>query len=117
MALLMITHDLGVVAETAHRVLVIYTGKLVESAPVEALFAAPKHPYTQGLLDSVRRKAHRNAPLRGIPGSVPDLFRLPSGCTFHPRCPVGDSVCRSAFPPMTAISSGHLCACYKVEAN
>ena len=115
MAILIITHDLGVVAQIAQRVLVMYAGKFVESAPVEALFSAPKHPYTQGLLESVRRRGDRNAPLRGIPGSVPDLFRLPSGCSFHPRCPVGDASCRSEFPPMVGLSSDRSCACYKVE--
>ena len=115
MAILIITHDLGVVAQIAQRVIVMYAGKFVESAPVEALFSAPKHPYTQGLLESVRRRGDRNVQLRGIPGSVPDLFRLPSGCTFHPRCPVGDASCRSVCPPMVALSSDRSCACYKAE--
>jgi oligopeptide/dipeptide ABC transporter ATP-binding protein len=115
MAILIITHDLGVVADIAQRVLVMYAGKLVESAPVETLFAAPKHPYTQGLVESVRRRSDRSVPLRGIPGSVPDLFRLPSGCGFHPRCSAADADCRSAFPPMLPLSDGHSCACYKVH--
>ena len=115
MAVLIITHDLGVVAQIAQRVLVMSAGKFVESAPVEDLFSAPKHPYTQGLLESVRRRTDRSVPLRGIPGSVPDLFPLPSGCSFHPRCALGDASCRSALPPMVALSSDHSCACYKVE--
>lgn len=115
MAILLITHDLGVVADIAQRVLVMYAGKLVESAPVETLFSAPKHPYTQGLVESVRRRSDRSAPLRGIPGSVPDLFRLPGGCSFHPRCSAGDAGCRSEFPPTLPLSGDHSCACYKVQ--
>ena len=116
MAILIITHDLGVVADIAQRVLVMYAGKLVESAPVETLFAAPRHPYTQGLVESVRRRADRNVPLGGIPGSVPDLLRLPQGCTFHPRCSAGDAGCRSEFPTMLPLSGEHACACYKVQS-
>jgi len=115
MAILIITHDLGVVAQIASRVLVMYAGKLVESAPVEALFSTPRHPYAQGLLDSVRLRADRNAPLRGIPGSVPDLLRLPGGCTFHPRCSVGDLSCRTQFPSMLTLAGDRACACYKVQ--
>ena len=116
MAILLITHDLGVVAEMAARVMVMYTGKLVEVAPTHALFRAPKHPYTQGLLDSIPRLgAGRKEPLRGIPGSVPDFLSLPSGCTFHPRCPLGDDSCQSAFPPIRDLSYLRQCACFKVD--
>lgn len=115
MAILIITHDLGVVADIAQRVLVMYAGKLVESAPVETLFSAPRHPYTHGLVESVRRRADRSQLLRGIPGAVPDLFCLPPGCSFHPRCSAGDASCRSEFPPMLPLSDGHSCACYKVQ--
>jgi oligopeptide/dipeptide ABC transporter ATP-binding protein len=116
MSVLIITHDLGVVAEIAQRVLVMYAGRLVESAPVDALFAAPRHPYTQGLLDSVRCRADLSVPLRGIPGAVPDLFRLPEGCSFHPRCLAGDDECTSAFPPTIATAEGRSCACYKADS-
>lgn len=116
MAILLITHDLGVVAEMAARVMVMYTGKLVEVAPTHALFRAPKHPYTQGLLNSIPRLgAGRKEPLRGIPGSVPDFLSLPSGCTFHPRCPLGDDSCKSAFPPIRDLSYLRQCACFKVD--
>ncbi len=117
MAMLLITHDLGVVAEMAHRVLVMYAGKLVESAPVEALFTTPKHPYTKGLLASVRRKSDSAALFRGIPGVVPDLLRLPSGCTFHPRCELADSQCKLTFPAWIPYPAGRGCACYKAEAD
>lgn len=114
MAILIISHDLAVVAQIAQRVGVMYAGRLVEVAPVEGLFAVPKHPYTQALLASVRRSRDRTIPLHGIPGSVPDLFRLPSGCAFHPRCAVGDPSCTSEIPPLVALSSDRACACGKV---
>ena len=118
MAILLITHDLGVVAEMAQRILVMYTGKIVEVAPAEALFQDPQHPYTQGLLGSVLRLgAGRGGPLGGIPGSVPDLLDLPSGCTFHPRCPIADPSCAATFPPLSSIAPARTCACYKVHAS
>ena len=118
MAILMISHDLGVVAGIADRVLVMYTGKILEAASATDLFHDPKHPYTKGLLASVPKLGSgRDEPLSGIPGSVPDFLQLPSGCTFHPRCPIGDQSCRSEFPPLEKISYQRLCACYKVEAE
>ena len=118
MAILLITHDLGVVAEMAQRVFVMYTGKLVEMARTDTLFQLPKHPYTQGLLNAVLRLgAGRKEPLRGIPGTVPDFLNLPSGCTFHPRCPIGDSSCTTEFPPFREISFDRRCACYKAQAD
>lgn len=116
MAILLISHDLGVVAEMAQRVMVMYTGKIVEVAPAADLFRDPRHPYTEGLLSSVPRLGSgRSEPLRGIPGAVPDFLELPSGCTFHPRCPIGDGSCRSDFPPLLEISGARQCACYKVS--
>lgn len=118
MAILLITHDLGVVAEMARRVLVMYTGKIVEVAQTEALFRLPKHPYTQGLLNAVLRPgAGRDEPLEGIPGAVPDFLNLPFGCTFHPRCPISDSSCIAEFPPLRDLSYDRSCACYKVGAD
>ena len=119
MATLLITHDLGVVAEMAQRVLVMYTGKLFETATTVDLFRHPRHPYTQGLLQSVPRLgAGRDEPLEGIPGSVPDLMQLPTGCTFHPRCPLADEECGTDFPPFrTAATDGDRgWACYKAPA-
>lgn len=118
MAILLITHDLGVVAEMARRVFIMYTGKLVETARTDALFQLPRHPYTQGLLSAVLRLgAGQKEPLRGIPGTVPDFLNLPSGCTFHPRCPIGDSSCTTEFPPLREISIDRMCACYKVRPD
>ncbi len=116
MAILLITHDIGVVAEMANRVMVMYTGKIVEVARTNDLLREPKHPYTQGLLNSVPRLGTgRKEPLRGIPGAVPDFLSLPPGCTFHPRCPIGDASCRSEFPPLRNVSHRRQCACYKVS--
>jgi oligopeptide/dipeptide ABC transporter ATP-binding protein len=116
MALLLITHDIGVVAEMADRVMVMYTGKIVETADIHELFRDARHPYTQGLLGSAPRLGvGRGEPLRGIPGTVPDFLELPEGCTFHPRCGIGDDECVSAFPPIEDIAPGRQCACYKVS--
>ena len=115
MALLIITHDIGVVEELARRVMVMYAGKLVEMGDAERVFRDPRHPYTQGLLGSVPRLGSgRKTPLVGIPGVVPDLLALPPGCSFHPRCPLGDGSCTAAFPPLDPVA-GRLCACYKAH--
>lgn len=117
MAILLISHDIGVVAEIAHRVLVMYTGKIVEDGHTAELFRAPQHPYTRGLLGAMPRlDAPRNGPLTGIPGAVPDLLRLPEGCTFRFRCSLVGAECSSAFPPLAEITPGRRCACYKVAS-
>lgn len=114
MSILLITHDLGVVADRARRVLVMYAGRLVERAGAGALFARPAHPYTAGLTGSMLRLgAGRAAPLGGIPGSVPDLLALPGGCAFHPRCGIADEACAHAVPPLVHLEAGRACACYK----
>lgn len=114
-SILLITHDLGVVKNMAHRVMVMYTGKIFEIASTDNLFDRPKHPYTQGLLNSIPRLGSGRGQLpQGIPGSVPDLMNLPSGCTFHPRCSIGDDSCISEFPLIVETSPGHTCACFKV---
>jgi peptide/nickel transport system ATP-binding protein len=118
MGVLLITHAMGVVAETAQRVVVMYAGKVVEEAPVEALFASPRHPYTQGLIRSIPRidlaaKAHTR--LEAIPGSVPSLLHPPPGCRFAARCRFAMQACTLAEPPLREISPGdpvgHKVAC------
>ncbi len=113
MALLLITHDLGVVAEVADRVAVMYAGQVVEQAPVEGVFHATRHPYTAGLLASLPRLGERAAALRPIPGQVPDAARFPAGCRFHPRCPVAVERCRAAEPPLEPAGPGHLSRCWR----
>jgi oligopeptide/dipeptide ABC transporter ATP-binding protein len=111
LALLLITHDLGVIAETADRVAVMYAGRVVEQGPVRQIFNRPLHPYTQGLLASIPgEEAGRR--LRAIEGVVPNLAALPPGCTFAPRCPHRMDVCTTAMPALTEIEATHSARCY-----
>jgi peptide/nickel transport system ATP-binding protein len=117
-AVILITHDLGVIAETAKRVVVMYAGKKVEEASVEALFAEPMHPYTHGLLASVphldimKGEESKVERLAEIPGIVPMLINLPGGCTFAPRCPHADDKCTSEYPPYVEQKPDHWVACW-----
>ena len=117
MSVLLITHDLAVVAENADDVVVMYASKIAERAPVGALFEQPLHPYTQGLLRSLPRLGEQSERLTVIPGAVPDPLSFPSGCKFHPRCPHGrnDEQCRTAEPALEEIKPGHWAACWKVR--
>ena len=110
-SILLITHDLGVVAETCDRVGVMYAGNVCEVADVEELFENPMHPYTQALLEAVPRFSQK-AELKSIEGNVPNLVTPPPGCRFHPRCPHAMDVCRQAFPEMKELKKDHLVACY-----
>jgi peptide/nickel transport system ATP-binding protein len=109
-AIVLITHNLGVVADIADRVLVMYAGRKVEEAPVEELFARPQHPYTNGLLAAVPRAGAGR--LREIPGRVPSLRELPRACAFAPRCPRADDRSRSAVPELRDAGPGHVVACF-----
>ena len=116
-AIILITHNLGIVAEMAQKVIVMYSGKVVESAPVDRLFHNPLHPYTKGLLATTPRlhmSAGKNVRLPEIPGMIPSLYDLPAGCAFHPRC--GDAVARCTYevPVLKEISDGHQCRCLLV---
>ncbi len=114
MAMMLITHAMGVVAETAQRVVVMYAGLVVEEASVEQLFENPRHPYTQGLIRSiprVDRAAGRKARLEAIAGAVPSLLEPPQGCRFAPRCRFASAICREATPPLREVAPGHKAAC------
>ena len=112
-AMLMITHNLGVVARYADRVNVMYAGKIVERATAREIYANPRHPYTLGLLRSVPRLDEpRRSRLEPIPGQPPDLSRLPVGCSFAPRCPYVIERCRAETPPLDPVDGGHLAACW-----
>jgi peptide/nickel transport system ATP-binding protein len=117
MGLILITHDLGVVAQTAQRVIVMYAGKKVEEADVETLFASPKHPYTRGLMASIPAvpSLGGNADVRlvEIPGMVPSLTKLPKGCAFAPRCELAIARCREEYPPLESVGADHLAACWR----
>jgi oligopeptide/dipeptide ABC transporter ATP-binding protein len=111
LSLLLITHDLGVVAETADRVAVMYGGRIVEEGPVRAIFREPQHPYTRGLLASMPGKSGGRR-LRAIDGSVPVLGAFPSGCAFHPRCPDRFEPCSAKPPDAYRVGEAHTARCY-----
>jgi oligopeptide/dipeptide ABC transporter ATP-binding protein len=124
MSVLLITHDLGVVAETADQVAVMYAGQVVETCGVRDIFHAARHPYTAGLLASLPRLGEEAGPhsggsgprrLRVIPGQVPDPTRFPSGCRFHPRCPLAVERCRTEAPALRDVGGGHLARCHRAE--
>jgi peptide/nickel transport system ATP-binding protein/oligopeptide transport system ATP-binding protein len=119
MAIILITHDLGVVAEMADEVAVMYAGRIVERAPAPALFEDPQHPYTIGLLGSVPRLEVERERLLAIEGSVPPPFAWPIGCRFHPRCPFAAAACTAALPRLAELAPGHRAACLRapVEAG
>ncbi len=115
MAVLLISHDLGVVAGSADRVVVMYAGQVVETAATRTLFAGPRHPYTEGLLASIPRLDERRERLHSIPGSVPPATAWPAGCRFHPRCPYAWDKCRTEEPPLLDTGDdGHSARCWLV---
>jgi peptide/nickel transport system ATP-binding protein len=112
MAIILITHDLGVVAEVADRIAVMYAGRIIEHADVHSLYSAPAHPYTKGLLESIPRldlKGHELATIKGLP---PNLMRIPSGCAFHPRCPYAQQICLTTVPESRDLGGGRTSACH-----
>ena len=121
MSILFVTHNLGVVAEIAHEVAVMYAGRVVEQAPVEALFERPKHPYTLGLIaciPDVRRDVAADGsrrPLNPIPGTVPPITNLPPGCSFAPRCPYVEEACTTRVPDLVVAATAHLSRCRRHE--
>lgn len=112
LAILFVTHDLGIVAKMCDRVAVMYAGKIVEEAPVRELFSAPAHPYTQGLMLSLPRVNQRVARLSSIDGVPPLLTNLPPGCPFVPRCPKALEICAAKYPPVTSVATSHQVACW-----
>ena len=119
MAIMLITHDLGVIAETSDEVVVMYAGEVVEYLQIDDLFQNPRHPYTQGLLRSIPRLGAKFAlnkqPLQEIPGTVPNLIRLPPGCPFAPRCPHAQAICQRERPPTFELSDSHGSKCWLSE--
>jgi len=116
MGLIMITHDLGVVAETVDRVVVLYGGKVMETGPVEQIFEAPVHPYTKALLNSIPGQVAGKRRLVEISGSSPNPTHPPAGCPFHPRCPMATIECRRVVPPLETKAPGQQAACIHVPA-
>ena len=116
-AVLLVTHDMGVIAETADRVAVLYAGRLVELGPVEAVIRRPLHPYTQGLMGAIPRIGARKGRLVQIDGAMPRLDAIPPGCAFHPRCPHAFERCRSERPALVTVGPAHRAACWRVEVE
>ena len=112
LAMIFITHNLGIVAKMCDTVAVMYAGRIVESGPTRRIFAAPAHPYTQALVDSIPRLGDGRSRLRAIEGQPPDPAALPSGCAFHPRCPDVMEQCRTAAPRVFTIAADHIAACW-----
>jgi len=112
MAIILITHDLGIVAESTGRMVVMYAGKVVEEGKTEDVFANPSHPYTVGLIESVPRLDNIQRRLTVIGGSVPDPAALPPGCAFNPRCDYADERCRAELPGLDAVGNNHTARCF-----
>ncbi|SEN53816.1 ABC transporter ATP-binding protein [Actinacidiphila rubida] len=112
MGLILITHDLGVVADVADKIAVMYAGRIVETSPVHDIYAAPAHPYTRGLLDSIPRVDQKGQELYAIKGLPPNLLHIPPGCAFNPRCPLAQAVCRTDEPPLYRVSDTRASACH-----
>jgi oligopeptide/dipeptide ABC transporter ATP-binding protein len=113
MSVILVTHDLGVIAQTCDRLVVMYAGQVVETGPVAALFAQPRHAYTLGLLNSVPRAGAIRQPLASIPGQPPSLLDLPKGCAFAPRCRFVTAACGTARPPLLEVAPDHLSSCLR----
>jgi len=116
MAVLFVSHDLAVVHDISERISVIYAGRIIESGRRDRVFGQPLHPYTQALLQSIPEASRRGTRLRAIPGTVPDASHLPSGCAFHPRCPLAVEACRAAIPELREYGAGdsHTAACLRI---
>jgi oligopeptide transport system ATP-binding protein len=112
MGLILITHDLGVVADVADKIAVMYAGRLIEQAPVYELYANPAHPYTERLLAAIPRVDQKGQELYTIKGIPPNLTRIPAGCAFHPRCPYAQPICSEQLPPLAHVGDGRGSACH-----
>jgi oligopeptide/dipeptide ABC transporter ATP-binding protein len=112
MGMILITHDLGVVADVADRIAVMYAGRIVEHADVHSLYKNPGHPYSKGLLESIPRLDSKGKELATIKGLPPNLMRQPSGCTFHPRCRYAQQICVTTEPPLLELGNDRTSACH-----
>ncbi len=115
MAMVLITHNLAVAVGLANRIAVMYAGRIVELGPARDVYATPKHPYTAGLLRAIPDITIREDRLPGIKGAPPNLLRLPSGCAFHPRCPLADDRCKAEVPPFEEVAPGRWSACFHAD--
>ena len=115
MSIVIVTHDLGVVAETCDRAAVMYAGRIMESGPIDVVFDAAGHAYTLGLMRSVPDERHARQKLASIPGNPPEPGHLPPGCRFHPRCGFGTSACTARPPPLATLAPEHVSACIHAD--
>jgi peptide/nickel transport system ATP-binding protein len=115
MSIIMITHDLGVIAEVTDRVVVMYAGKVVEYADVHTLFKEPRHPYSWGLMNAIPRLDEEKEKLYNIPGVVPDPLDFPEGCRFNTRCPFATDKCKTEEPPLEEVEEKHFAACWHID--
>jgi oligopeptide transport system ATP-binding protein len=115
MAMVLITHNLAVAVRLANRIAVMYAGRMVELGPAREVYASPKHPYTAGLLRAIPDITIREDRLPGIKGAPPNMLRLPSGCAFHPRCPLADDHCKAEVPPFEEVAPGRWSACFHAD--
>jgi oligopeptide/dipeptide ABC transporter ATP-binding protein len=116
MSVIIVSHDLGVVAQTCNRVVVMYAGRVVEEGPVDAILSSPAHPYTKALIDALPQGVGRDGRLRAIPGAPPNLTERPDGCAFAPRCALAVDACLGAVPPLATHAPGRLSACIRHSA-
>ncbi len=118
MAILLITHDLGVIAQTADRVAVMYLGKIVETGSVRQIIRAPEHPYTKGLLEALPNLDDLGTPLTPVAGDIPSRLERPAGCVFHTRCPsVIEGICDQSLPEISDLGAGHRVSCFAVASG
>ena len=115
MAMVLITHNLAVAVGLADRIAVMYAGRMAELGPAKDVYASPKHPYTAGLLRAIPDIDVREERLPGIKGAPPNMLRLPSGCAFHPRCPLADDRCKAEVPPFEEVAPGRWSACFHAD--
>jgi len=117
MSIIMITHDLGVVKEMCEKVVVMYTGQIVEKSPTDLVFADPLHPYTKGLLNAIPKISSKVERLEAIEGSVPDALNMPKGCSFHPRCKYATEKCKLEAPPLFQLEDGREVKCFIYDGS
>jgi peptide/nickel transport system ATP-binding protein len=117
MAVLLVSHDLGIISQMCHRVIVMYAGKIVEEAPMATIFHTPEHPYTRGLMACIPQLDDAPTRLGSIAGVMPGLRDIPSGCRFHPRCPIANSRCVVEEPDLRPLSNSHWVACHLAGSN
>ncbi|MFT3985830.1 MAG: ABC transporter ATP-binding protein, partial [Lachnospiraceae bacterium] len=115
MSMILVTHDMGVASQMCDRIAVMYAGYIMEMSDIHEIFLRPRHPYTYGLMSSLPVRGKKGAKLNSIQGAPPNLYDMPQGCPFHPRCRFCQDLCRKSFPPLSEIAEGHVSRCHYIE--